>query len=75
MKMFLFGTMALSMALGVGAANAAASPPNYATSVPACISKSSPILDDHYGYDDRTCPTTMIEGRAASAENGSTRAQ
>jgi hypothetical protein len=73
MKSLLFGTMALSVALGAGAASAATAEQHFATSVPVCISKSSPILDNHYGYDDRVCPTKMIEGRAASMDDGSVR--
>ena len=75
MKTLLLGTIALSMAFGAGLAGASTPAPHFATSVPACISKSSPILDNHYGYDDRTCPTNMIGGCAASMDSGSARAQ
>jgi hypothetical protein len=75
MKTLLLGTIALSITLGAGLAGASTPAPHFATSVPACISKSSPILDNHYGYDDRICPTTMIEGRAASVDTGSSRAR
>ena len=73
MKTLLLGTVALSMTFGAGLANASTPTPHLATSVPACISKSSPILDNHYGYDDRDCPANMIEGRAASLDSGSAR--
>jgi hypothetical protein len=75
MKTLLLGTIALSITFGAGSASASTPAPHFAISVPACISKSSPILDNHYGYDDRTCPTNMVEGRAASLGSGSARAQ
>ena len=73
MKTLLLGTIAMAMTFGAGLAGASTPAPHFATSVPVCISKSSPILDNHYGYDDRTCPTKMIEGRAASLDSGSAR--
>lgn len=75
MKMLLFATMALSLAAGASAASASSPDQHFATSVPACISKSSPILDNHYGYDDRVCPAKLIEGRAANLDHGSSNAQ
>jgi hypothetical protein len=73
MKTLLLGTIAFAMTFGAELAGASTPAPHFATSVPVCISKSSPILDNHYGYDDRTCPTKMIEGRAASLDSGSAR--
>ena len=67
MKTMLIGTMALLATAGANAAQPQFV--TYATSLPACISKSSPILDPHYGYDDRNCSQKLIEGRAA-AESG-----
>jgi hypothetical protein len=75
MKTLLFVTMALSLAASAAAATASSPDQHLATSVPACISKSSPILDNHYGYDDRVCPTKLIEGRAAKVDQGSSSAQ
>jgi hypothetical protein len=72
MKMLMMGTAALFVMVGFGAASAAQpSRPSYATSLPACVSKSSPILDLHYGYDDRRCSQELIEGRAAAEGDAS----
>ena len=67
MKMFIAGAITLAVSAG-GPASAAAGLPHYATSMPMCLSKSSPILDPHYGYDDRRCLQPMTEGRAAFGE-------
>jgi hypothetical protein len=70
MKTLLFMTMALSLLASAAAATTSSPDQHFATSVPACVSKSSPILDNHYGYDDRVCPTKLIEGRAAKVDRG-----
>jgi hypothetical protein len=49
------------------AATASSPDQHFATSVPACISKSSPILDDHYGYDGRVLASPP---RSAWADDG-----
>jgi hypothetical protein len=67
MKTLLIGTTAFLAMVGASAAQPQFV--TYATSLPACVSKSSPILDPHYGYDDRHCSRKLIEGRAA-AESG-----
>jgi hypothetical protein len=64
MKMILIGTAALLVAVGAVAAQPMFV--SYATSLPVCVSKSSPILDPYYGYDDRHCSQNLIEGRAAA---------
>lgn len=66
MKVLVLGTTVLCMAIGAGAASATSqsSTTSYATALPACFSKTSPMLDSHYGYDDRDCSEKIIEGRA-----------
>jgi hypothetical protein len=67
MKILLIGTAALLVTIGASAAQPQFV--TYATALPACASQSSPILDSHYGYDDRRCSQKLVEGRAA-AESG-----
>lgn len=62
MRALAIGTLGLLVGFGGMPANAAHEP-HFATGLPACYSKSSPILDSHYGYDDRNC-AKAIEGRA-----------
>jgi hypothetical protein len=66
LNLLLAGTISAFLVFGAISASAASDPagPHFATALPTCFSKTSPILDSHYGYDDRTCPTKMIEGRA-----------
>ena len=68
------GTAGLFLALGaIGAASASEglSSPHFATALPNFFSARSPLMADHYGYDDRDTNTQVIEGRAASLETGS----
>jgi hypothetical protein len=68
------GTAGLFLALGaIGAANASegTSSPRFATALPNFFSARSPLMANHYGYDDRDTNTQPIEGRAASLDNGS----
>jgi hypothetical protein len=73
-NILMAATAGLLLAVGAaGLADASSdASPHYATGVSACLSKSSPILDDHYGYDDRVCPK-MTEGRAGYVDEGSSR--
>jgi len=64
MKMLIAGAITLAVSAGAPA-GAAQELSHYATSLPMCLSKSSPILDSHYGYDDRRCSQQIIEVRAA----------
>jgi hypothetical protein len=73
-NVLLAGAAGLFIALGMaGAARAdsdSVSPVRYATALPSFFSSRSPLLADHYGYDDRDTNTQVIEGRAASLEGG-----
>jgi len=74
--LIMAGAAGLFLAFGaMGAANALGNPPHYATALPACFSRSSPILDNHYGYDDRICHPKMTEGRAAFVDQESSHGQ
>src|SRR5579863_2076857 len=76
MRMFLLAPVASGMLVGAGVAGAASgSTPHFATSLGACFSPDSPILDAHYGSDDRRCSQKMIENRAASEDESSQKAQ
>jgi hypothetical protein len=75
MKLKLCCLTALAATIGVAEASAGPSKPSYATSLPACYSTMSPILDPHYGYDDRRCPHKMIELRAVDEGDRSLRSQ
>ena len=66
MKMIFLGTAALLIA--GASASAQSTQPSYATTLPACYSKTSPILDPHYGYDDRTCSQKLVEFRAVDED-------
>jgi hypothetical protein len=72
-NLLLASTTGILLAISAFGANASslASDAHFATALPACYSKTSPILDSHYGYDDRACANKMTEGRAAY-EDGAT---
>jgi hypothetical protein len=71
-NVLLAGTAGLLLALGAGAANAENNSvqPHYATALSHFFSSRSPLMDDHYGYDDRDTHAQPTEGRAAFVDSG-----
>ena len=72
-SVLMAGTTGLFHALGAVGANAsdAASAPRYATGLPNFFSSRSPLMADHYGYDDRDTTIQMTEGLAAYVDGSS----
>jgi hypothetical protein len=74
--MLVAGTAGLFLAFGAfGAANASdfSSTPRFATALPNFFSARSPLMANHYGYDDRDTTTQVVEGRAAAMDFGADR--
>jgi hypothetical protein len=73
-NLLMVGTTGLVLALGMVGAKASdvTAAPRYATALPDFFSSRSPLMADHYGYDDRDTTVQMTEGRAAYVDRAAT---